>query len=164
MPGLPLGAAQSHYVPEEMRSYDHIVGIQFIEIDPNLPYPRSAAYRKVPTGAQMLIRKSAPELFEIDLSIDEARAFIQRLRDTGLFEWQRVFKPVQGSFVDVATEWRIEVDFDQKIAKRSSMFRSEGEDGFPDDFDAVVEVLLSLAPKSEPEDADQVQSSESCDG
>lgn len=154
--GLPLGAAQTYSVPEHMRCYDHVTGIEFIEVDPSLPYPRSAAYRKVPGGAQMLIRKSAPELIEVDLSLEEACALIDRLRDVGLFEWQRVFKPVQGSFVDVATEWRIEVDFDERIARRSSKFRSEGEDEFPDSFDAVVEALLGQAPEpnaaSEPMD------------
>lgn len=149
MAGLPMGAAQSYSVPEELRSYDHIVGIEFIEIDPNLPYPRSAAYRKMPDGAQMLIRKSAPELYEVDLSLEEATALIDQLRSDGLFDWQRTFKAVQGSFVDVATEWRIEVDFDRKISWRSSKFRSEGEDEFPDSFDAVVDALLSLAPGPE---------------
>lgn len=149
MTGLPLGAAQSHIVPDEMRSYEHITGIQFIEIDPSLPYPRSAAYRKVPQGAEMLIRKYAPELAEVDLSVEEARDLIGRLREAGLFDWQRVFKPVQGTFVDVATEWRIEVDFDEKISKRSSRFQSEGEDEFPDSFDAVVSALLSFAPETE---------------
>lgn len=148
MSGLPLGAAQSHSVPEEMRSYDHVSGIEFIEIDPSLPYPRSAAYRRVPAGAQMLIRNAAPELIKVDLSVEEATALIDELREAGLFDWQRVFKAVQGSFVDVACEWRIEVDFDEEFARRSSKFRSEGEDEFPDAFDEVVDLLLGRAPES----------------
>lgn len=155
MAGLPLGAAQSYSVPEELQCYDHVVGIEFIEIDPNLVFPRSAAYRKVPEGAQMLIRTSGPELFEVDLSLEDARLLIAQLKDGGLFQWQRVFKPVQGSFVDVATEWRIEVEFDEKLSRRSSSFKSEGEDEFPDSFDEVVSVLLSRAPEDvvESEDA-----------
>lgn len=40
MPGLPFGAAQSHDVPHELRTYEHVRGIEFIEIDPDLPAPR----------------------------------------------------------------------------------------------------------------------------
>lgn len=154
MPGLPFGAAQQHGIPDELKTYEHVKGIEFIEIDPNLPYPRSAAYRKVPEGAQMLVRKAAPELIEADLSREEAIELIDALRDAGLFDWQRIFKPSQGTFVDVATEWRIEVDFDQRIARRSSTFRSEGEDEFPDSFDAVVALLLSNAADPDAEPAD----------
>ena len=64
----------------------------------------------------------------------------------GLFTWQRVYKPAQGPFVNVVTEWRVEVDFDEPIAKRSSTFRSEGADEFPDSFDSIVSLLLSQAP------------------
>lgn len=154
MPGLPFGAAQQHSVPDELRTYEHIESIQFIEVDPNLPYPRSAAYRKVPGGAQMLIRKAAPELFEVDLSREEAEALVVALRDAGIFDWQRIFKPSQGTFVDVATEWRVEVGFDQRLTKRSNAFRSEGEDEFPDSFDVVVEALLAPAPGPDTEPAD----------
>lgn len=146
MPGLPFGAAQQCSVPDELKTYEHVRGIEFIELDPNLPYPRSAAYRKVEDGGQMLIRKAVPELIEVDLTREEAAALIDALRAEGVFDWQRTFKPSQGTFVDVATEWRIEVDFDQRISRRSSKFRSEGEDEFPDSFDAVVKTLLGQAP------------------
>lgn len=69
---------------------------------------------------------------------DEARRLTPLWWRLGLFEWQRVYKPSQGNFVVTATEWRIEVDFDTRIAKRSSTFRSEGEDEFPDSFEHVV--------------------------
>lgn len=48
--------------------------------------------------------------------------------------------------MNVVTEWRVEVDFDEPIAKRSSTFRSEGADEFPDSFDSIVSLLLSQAP------------------
>lgn len=34
MPGLPFGAAQSYDVPHELRTYEHVQGIEFIEVDP----------------------------------------------------------------------------------------------------------------------------------
>lgn len=146
MPGLPFGAAQSYDVPHELRTYEHVQGIEFIEVDPDLPFPRSAAYRKTADGAQMLIRRGAPEIAQVDLAADEARSLIAALDAAGLFTWQRVYKPAQGPFVNVVTEWRVEVDFDESIAKRSSTFRSEGADEFPDSFDSVVSLLLSQAP------------------
>lgn len=146
MPGLPFGAAQSYDVPHELRTYEHVQGIEFIEVDPDLPFPRSAAYRKTVDGAQMLIRRGAPEIAQVDFAADEARSLIAALDAAGLFTWQRVYKPAQGPFVNVVTEWRVEVDFDESIAKRSSTFRSEGADEFPDSFDSVVSLLLSQAP------------------
>ena len=143
MPGLPFGAAQSYDVPRELRTYEHVRSIEFIEVDPDLPYPRSAAYRPVDFGAQMLIRRAVPDIEEVELDVEQARALIAALDEAGLFDWQRVYKPSQGNFVVTATEWRIEVDFDAKIAKRSSTFRSEGEDEFPDSYDAVVKLLLA---------------------
>lgn len=146
MPGLPFGAARSYDVPHELRTYEHVQDIEFIEVDPDLPYPRSAAYRKTDDGAQMLIRRGAPEIAQVALTVDEAHALIAALDATGLFTWQRVYKPAQGPFVNVVTEWRVEVDFDEPIAKRSSTFRSEGADEFPDSFDSIVGLLLSQAP------------------
>ena len=149
MSGLPFGAAQSYDVPRDLRAYEHVRGIEFIEVDPDLPYPRSAAYRQVSSGAQMLIRRAAPDIEEVELDKDEARGLIAALDEAGLFDWRRVYKPSQGNFVVTATEWRIEVDFDTKIAKRTTTFRSEGEDEFPDSFEHVVGLLVGEAPESE---------------
>ena len=85
MPGLPFGAAQSYDVPHELRTYEHVQGIEFIEVDPYLPFPRSAAYRKTVDGAQMLIRRGAPEIAQVDLAADEARSLIAALDAAGLF-------------------------------------------------------------------------------
>ena len=149
MPGLPFGSAQSHDVPRELRAYEHVRGIEVIEVDPDLPYPRSAAYRQVPSGAQMLIRRAIPDIEEVELNEDEARRLIAELDEAGLFDWRRVYKPSQGNFVVTATEWRIEVDFDTKIAKRTTTFRSEGEDEFPDSFGHVVKLLVGEVPEPE---------------
>lgn len=158
MPGLPFGAAQSYDVPKDLRCYEHVLGIEFIEIDPDLPYPRSAAYRQVPAGAQMLIRRAVPEIDELSLDEVEARNLIAALDEAGLFDWQRVYKPSQGNFVITATEWRLEVTFDVPIAKRVSSFKSEGEDEFPDSFDDVVSLLLSQEQGSAPEQPPTAQS------
>ena len=154
MPGLPFGAAQSHDVPHELRSYDHVQDIEFIEVDPDLPYPRSAAYRKTADGAQMLVRRGAPDIARVDLTVDEARELIDALEKAGLFARQRVYKPSQGPFVNVVTEWRVEVGFDRPVARRTSTFRAEGADEFPDSFELVVDLLLSRAPETE--DAEDV--------
>lgn len=149
MSGLPFGAAQSFTVPMELRSYEHVLGIEFIELDPNLAYPRSAAYRKTEGGAQMRARNAAPELLDFDLSRDEAVALIESLDRAGLFDWQRVYKPSQGTFVVTATDWRMSVEFDVPVARRDHVFESEGEDEFPDSFEQVVGILLRDAPRVE---------------
>lgn len=142
MSGLPFGAAQSVTVPSELRTYEHVVGIEFIELDPNLVYPRSAAYRKTETGAQMRTRDAAPEIVDFDLTIDEARALIEDLADAGFFDWQRVYKPVQGTFVVTATDWRVSVTFDEPLSRHARAFESEGEDEFPDTYDQVMRLLV----------------------
>jgi hypothetical protein len=142
MVALPFGAMQSYRVPPEFRSYEHVKEIEFIEIDPDRPYPRSVAYRAAEDGAQMLIRRAAPELDEIELCADEARALIEDVAAAGLFEWQRVYKPVQGTFVNASLEWRIEVSFDEPYAKRASSFKVEGEGTRPDTYDQVIDVLM----------------------
>lgn len=147
MSGLPFGAAQSFSVPVELRCYDHVTSIEFIELDPNLVYPRSAAYRKTAGGAQMRTRNAAPELLDFELSREEAEALIESLDGAGLFDWQRVYKPAQGTFVVTATDWRVSVEFDVPVSRRSNVFESEGEDEFPDSFDQVVAILLKDAPK-----------------
>lgn len=97
----------------------------------------------------MLIRRGAPDIAQVELAVDEARGLIDALDKAGLFAWRRVYKPAQGPFANVATEWRIEVDFDTPIVKRVSAFRVEGADEFPDDFESVVDLLLSRAPEDE---------------
>ncbi len=144
MPGLPFGAAQTYDVPQEFRNYAHIEGIEFIEINPNKPYPRSSAYRKTDSGAQMRIRNNAPEIEELELTIDEATSFIESLVQAGVFSWQRVYRPAQGTFVVADLEWRLEFMFDKPFAKRAQSFKVEGEDVFPDNFDAVVSLLIDV--------------------
>ncbi len=143
MPGLPFGAAQSYDVPAEFRTYEHITGIEFIEIDPDKPYPRSAAYRVTPGGAQMRFRDYAPDIEDVELTQEEARAYIDSLSQSGLFEWQRVYRPAQGTFVVAGVEWRVELSFDVVVAgRRTKTFRVEGENTFPDNFEQVVKILM----------------------
>ena len=143
MQGLPFGAAQSYSVASEFRSYEHIAGIEFIEIDPDKPYPRSVAYRATQDGAQMRIRDYAPNIDEFDLPLDEARALIESLSRAGLFEWQRVYRPAQGTFVVAALEWRVEVTFDVAIdGKRTNAFKVEGEAICPDNYEQVIAALM----------------------
>lgn len=142
MGGLPAGAAQSFSVPAELRSYDHVTSIEFIQIDPNLPCPLSAAYRPTSGGAEMLIRRETPDLHKLALTEEEARSLIKGLDEAGLFEWNRVYCPAQGNFRVTATEWRLAVEFDRKPAKHEDAFQSEGENEFPDGYDAVVSLLV----------------------
>lgn len=142
MGGLPAGAAQSFSVPAQLRSYDHITSIEFIQIDPNVPCPLSAAYRPTSDGAEMLIRRETPDLHKLALIEEQARSLIEDLDEAGLFEWNRVYCPAQGSFSVAATEWRLAVEFDRKPAKHEDAFQSEGENEFPDSYDAVVSLLV----------------------
>ncbi len=149
MPGLPLGAAQQHDVPAEQLTYERITGIEFIELDANLPYPRSAAYRRSASGADMLVRAHAPEIEQVQLSEEQARAYIDALVAAGLFSWQRVYRPVQGTFVNSSTQWRLKVEFSaasgagRKLARKPRPFESEGENVFPDSYEQVVAALMA---------------------
>lgn len=148
MSAVPFGAEQSHRVPPEFRSYDHVEEIEFIELDPDSPYPRSAAYRVTETGAQMRVRNALPQLDEVELSTADARALIEDVAAAGLFDWQRVYRPVQGTFVNAAFEWRVEVSFDEPFAKRTRSFRAEGEGVRPDTYDRVIDVLMRAVDES----------------
>ena len=150
MPGLPFGAAQQHGIPAELQSYDNIVGIEFIELDANLPYPRSAAYRRLEQGAEMLVRDNAPDIEHVQLSEAQARTYIDALSDAGVFSWQRVYRPAQGTFVNASTQWRLKVEFSEtaRSAERASSrkarpFESEGENVFPDDYAQIVSLLMA---------------------
>lgn len=125
-----------------MRTYDHVKGFEFIEMDPSLPYPVSSAYKKTPDGAKMLVRNAGPDLAELSLSENDAAKLISDLDDAGLFDWRRVYKPVQGNFVVTVTQWRLQVDFDEDVSKRTSSMVAEGSDEFPDGFDHVVGILV----------------------
>lgn len=144
MPGLPFGAARQHPVPQEVRDYEHIESIEFIEIDPDVPSPRSVAYRPTAGGAQMRVRDFAPELEDRELSEPEARAYIEHLVATGVFSWARTYRPAQGTFVNVGTEWRLEVEFARPAGAKKKVrpFKAEGENVFPDNFDEVVSALM----------------------
>lgn len=146
MPGLPFGAAQQHGVPEDVRGYDGIVGIEFVEFDADLPCPRSVAYRRVDGGAGMRVRANAPEIAQFALSEQQARAYLDTLAASGLFSWQRVYRPAQGTFVNASTQWRLEVTFARRKGQaRVRPFRVEGENVFPDDYEAVLELLMAPA-------------------
>lgn len=97
----------------------------------------------------MLLRDAKPQLADVELSVEEANALIVSLDAAGLFDWQRAYKPAQGVFANVATEWRVEVNFDERISKRSSAFRAEGADEYPDSFEQVIALLMSHMPKED---------------
>lgn len=151
MPGLPFGAARQHPVPAEVQDYEHIESIEFIEIDPDLPSPRSVAYRPTARGAQMRVRDFAPELEDRELSESEARAYIGRLVASGVFSWARVYRPAQGTFVNVGVQWRLEVEFAKPAGSKKKVrpFRAEGENVFPDGFEQVVAALMGDVGRSD---------------
>lgn len=146
MPGLPFGAARQHPVPREALNYEGIEAIEFIETDPDLPYPRSVAYRPSPTGAQARVRDFSPEISDLELTEAQARAYLSRLVESGLFSWQRVYRPAQGTFVNVGREWRLEVRFSKTegAKKPPRSFKAEGENVFPDGYNGVVAALMSV--------------------
>lgn len=143
MPGLPFGAAQQHGVPAEFQTYEGIAGIEFIDMRPDLPFPRSAAYRKRAGGAQMRVRNEAAEIAEVDLDERQARSYLSALVEHGLFRWHRSYRPAQGTFVLDAPQWRLEVTFGKLDGKRCKPFRAEGEGTYPDDFETIAGALLA---------------------
>ncbi|MGI6033871.1 MAG: hypothetical protein ACOX69_10680 [Coriobacteriales bacterium] len=157
MPGLPFGAAQQHAIPRELLTYENIAGIEYIEANPSLPYPRSAAYRPIEGGAQMRVRDRTAEIEDIELTVPEARAYIEALVNSGLFSWNRVYRPAQGTFVNEALQWRVEVTFSQGGSpKKRRPFRVEGEEETPSDYEQVVALLMNgfSAHSGEGPDAD----------
>ena len=146
MSGLPFGAARQHPVSADALCYEGIAGIEFIEADPSLPYPRSAAYRPCALGAQMRVRDGAPEVAELELDHVQARSLIAALVEAGVFSWARVYRPAQGTFALAATEWRLEVTFAARDGgKPPRAFRVEGENVFPDGYERAVGILLGAA-------------------
>lgn len=154
MPGLPFGAAQQHSISAEFQTYEGIAGIEFIDMRPDLPYPRSVAYRRCADGAQMRVRDGAAEIAEVDLDEQQARAYLSALVEHGLFRWHRSYRPAQGTFVLDAPQWRLEVTFDKLGGKRCKPFRAEGEGTYPDNFEEVAGALMApgahLADGEEP--------------
>lgn len=143
MPGLPLGASRQHDVDASLLDYEHIAGIEFIEIDPDRPYARSAAYRPCAGGAEMRLRDYEPDVEDVALDEDEARAYLSALVAAGLFAWRRVYRPSQGTFVNVADEWRVEVTFSGGDgAKPPRPFKVEGEGVFPENYEKVSSLLM----------------------
>lgn len=146
MPGLPFGAAQQHDVPAELRCYDRIAGIEFIEADPSLPYPRSVAYRPAEGGAQMRVRANEPDIIDLEIPADQAKSYVESLADAGLFDLQRVYRPAQGTFTVAGLQWRLEVEFTREGSpKKPRPFRAEGEGVLPDGHEALVKALMAPA-------------------
>ena len=166
MPGLPFGAARQHPVPAEVLDYEHIVKIEFIEIDADRPYPRSVAYRPTPSGSELRVRKNAPEVYDVALDEPQSHAYIVGLIEAGLFAWQRVYRPAQGTFVLAGTEWRIDVEFETPQGlKRVHPFKAEGENTSPDNYEAVVSALMNVPlPPCELLDSDELAESEDAGG
>ena len=150
MPGLPFGAARQQDIAPELRTYEQIVSIEFIEIDPDMAYPRSFAYRPSEQGGQTRTRVFSPDLIDADLSEAEARALIDGLDQAGVFDWNRVYRPAQGTFVVAAREWRLEIVFkSQGFGKTPRPFKVDGENVFPDNYKQVVEGLFGLEERKQ---------------
>ena len=143
MTGTPLGAKQHHPVPDSLKNYQSIVSIEFIEKDQKTDDVRSAAYRPVDGGAQTRIRLSTQdELTDSDLNLDEANAYINAIVEAGIFDWDYSYRPAQGNFTNVNTQWRLKIEFD--AATGQSPFISEGESFFPDNYDSIINLLLRI--------------------
>lgn len=143
MTGLALGAARQRAVDPSLLCYERIAGIEYIEMDPDLPYPASAAYRTCEHGAEMLLRANVPDVERVSLDEGQARRYLEALVEAGLFAWQRVYRPAQGTFAVVSTQWRIEVSFTSRGLATPKPFAVEGEDAFPDGYAAVRAALMA---------------------
>lgn len=144
MPGL--GSARQHPVDRALLDYEHIEGLEFIELNPDLPCPRSVAYRATEAGADLRVRSNTPQVHDVSVAQEQARGYIEALAASGLFSWQRVYRPAQGTFTLAAVQWRLKVSFRGGKIVRPRPFEVEGEGLFPDDYEHVLTLLFSLAP------------------
>jgi hypothetical protein len=142
MRGKPAGAAQSRIVASELRCYERVAGVRFIEQGYPHADPRSAAYRPADGGGQLRLRFNEPECHDEELDEAAARAYIEALDAHGAFDLDRVYRPVQGSFSLSPQEWRLEVEFTANAdGTVPEPYVAEGENAWPDGYE---ELVLSL--------------------
>ncbi len=138
----PAGAARSRVVAGELRCYERVAEIRFIEQGYPHPDPRSAAYRPVSGGGQLRLRFNEPECHDEELDEASARAYIAALDAHGAFDLDRVYRPVQGSFSLSPQEWRLEIEFSADAAGEvPEPYVAEGENAWPDGYEELVLAL-----------------------
>lgn len=141
MSGEAFGSKQIHAVPAALQNYEAITSIEFVEQDQKNDNIRSVAYRPIDFGAQTRIRVNIQEdLVDSNLDLDEAKSYISRLVQAGIFAWNYSYRPAQGTFTNVNTLWRLKIEFDPAVKHRP--FIVEGESYFPDNYEQIVSILL----------------------
>ena len=142
MAGEPIGAKQLYKIPDNMQCYEKINSIEFLEINQADGNVRSVAYRPTVNGAQVRIKTCVQdELTDSELTKKEAIDYIENIRNAGIFSWNYSYRPSQGTFVNVTTQFRLKIEFAEDNAKD---FVSEGENVVPDTYDDIVKILLML--------------------
>ncbi len=150
MASLPLGAARQHPVDPTLLNYKSIEGLEYIETRPLEAFPRSVAYRKCEDGGQMRVRNNSPEILDVDLTEEQARTYIAAIVEAGIFAWRRVYRPAQGIFAMESVNWRLEVTFTGgEGGSIPRPFRVEGENVFPDTYQAGVGALMQVPDGAE---------------
>ncbi len=140
----PAGAAQARVVAPELRSYERVAALRFIEQGYPHPDPRSAAYRPVAGGGQLRLRFNEPACHDEELDEAGARAYIAALDAHGAFDLDRVYRPVQGSFSLDPQEWRLEIEFSPDAdGVVPEPYVAEGENAWPDAYEELALVLLN---------------------
>ena len=151
MGGIPFGAKRGHEVASELRTFEAIWQISYIH-DALLPADFcSAAYLNDGSSFKTRTRTTLEgALVDTELSEQDARTYIEALIDAGIFDWMRVYKPAQGTFVKYSTEWRLQIDFAKPEAGRTPKpFVVEGENCFPDNYELIQKLLMSVPRQNE---------------
>ena len=145
MTGKPLGAKHLRPIPDSLKNYQGIAGIEFIEQNQKTDDVRSVAYRVVDDGAQTRIRTSLQDdLVDSDLNLKEANSYIDSLVGAGIFDWDYSYRPSQGNFTNVNIQWRLKIEFNPSYEQ--APFICEGESLFPDNYESIIEILLYRTP------------------
>ncbi len=138
----PAGAAQIRTVPKEVRCYERIKSIEFIERNPLYENPRSAAYMPTESGAIVRLCYNDASMFDETLTKEQAQTYIKRLDERSLFDLDYSYRPIEKFILD-SDIWRIKVEFSpNEDGSKVHDYISEGDAGYPDCYEELAFELL----------------------
>ncbi len=140
----PAGAAQIRNVPKEVRCYERITSIEFIEKGPLYELPRSIAYKQTEDGAMVRTCYNDGSTFDDKLTKAQAQTYIERLDERSLFDLDYSYRPIEKFSLD-SHIWRIKVEFSpNEDGSKVPDYISEGDEGFPDCYEKLTYELMLL--------------------
>ena len=150
----PAGAAQRFYVPQNLRCYERIESIEFIEKSHLYEQPSSAAYKPTENGSVVRLNYHDGRVFDENLNKEETLEYLSKLNENSLFDLDYSYRPIE-RFSLVDTIWRIKVCFtpneDESVPEP---YISEGDGCYPDCYKDLTDTLLRYdfpLPESEQE-------------